>query len=272
MEERMNAVTRAPVSAQAGPRRVIAAPLGLATLVGHRLAPRSFGLVSSRRPTRSRARRVRILYIHVPTAWLAYLAFGVTALGSALYLCRSAPARSRGTASPAPSAEIGVLFTGLTLVAGCALGPPHAGASTGCGTPASPPRRCCSSSTSATSPCGGLGGQPRRSGPSAARIAVLVAVLDVPIVHFSVELVAHPAPGGHASPIGDVKIGGLMLFTLFVGVIAFTLLYVWLWCTASAMLAMEDALDDHGLDLALDERRAEAAGRRRRPSRGGASV
>ena len=29
---------------------------------------------------------VRILYIHVPSAWLAYLAFGVTKLTSAAYL------------------------------------------------------------------------------------------------------------------------------------------------------------------------------------------
>ena len=31
---------------------------------------------------------VRILYIHVPSAWLAYLAFGVTGLSSAAYLFR----------------------------------------------------------------------------------------------------------------------------------------------------------------------------------------
>ncbi|HET9601855.1 MAG TPA: cytochrome c biogenesis protein CcsA, partial [Acidimicrobiales bacterium] len=31
---------------------------------------------------------VRIMYVHVPSAWLAYLAFGVTALCSILYLWR----------------------------------------------------------------------------------------------------------------------------------------------------------------------------------------
>ena len=28
----------------------------------------------------------RLMYLHVPTAWVAYLAFGVTALASALWL------------------------------------------------------------------------------------------------------------------------------------------------------------------------------------------
>ena len=44
-----------------------------------------------------------------------------------------------------------------------------------------------------------------------------------------------------------------MLFSLFVGVIAFTLLYVWLVMHRQRALAMEDALDDHGLDDALGD-------------------
>ncbi len=48
-----------------------------------------------------------------------------------------------------------------------------------------------------------------------------------------------------------------MLFSLFVGVIAFSLLYVWLVMHRTRGLAMEDYLDDRGLDLALAARRAE---------------
>ena len=57
---------------------------------------------------------------------------------------------------------------------------------------------------------------------------------------------------------GDVKIDGLMLFSLFVGMIAFTLLYVWLVLHRPRVMAMEDMLDDQGLDDALAARRAEA--------------
>jgi len=58
---------------------------------------------------------------------------------------------------------------------------------------------------------------------------------------------------------GDPDLDGLMLFSLFVGLIAFTLLYVWLVIHRQRTLVLEDALEDHGLDAALVERRAEAA-------------
>ena len=49
-----------------------------------------------------------------------------------------------------------------------------------------------------------------------------------------------------------------MLFSLFVGVVAFTLLYVWLLLHRTRAMAMEDLLEDQGLDEALAARRAEA--------------
>jgi heme exporter protein C len=63
----------------------------------------------------------RILYVHVPGAWLAYLAFGVTMVASAMYLWRSTLVWDRLAAS---SAEVGVYFTGLTLVLGMIWGKP----------------------------------------------------------------------------------------------------------------------------------------------------
>jgi heme exporter protein C len=65
----------------------------------------------------------RLMYLHVPTAWIAYLAFGVTALTSALWLWK----RTRATVwdrVAGASAEIGVLFTALTLVLGSLWGRP----------------------------------------------------------------------------------------------------------------------------------------------------
>ena len=61
----------------------------------------------------------RILYVHVPAAWLAYVSFGVTMLASAIYLWRKTLVWDRIAAS---SAEIGVVFTGLTLVVGMIWG------------------------------------------------------------------------------------------------------------------------------------------------------
>ena len=59
----------------------------------------------------------RLMYVHVPAAWLAYLAFAVTAIASLLYLWPRTRARVWDFVAGA-SAELGVLFTGLTLILG----------------------------------------------------------------------------------------------------------------------------------------------------------
>jgi heme exporter protein C len=57
----------------------------------------------------------RIMYVHVPSAWLAYLAFGVTMLASAMYLWKKDLKWDRRALA---SAEIGVVFTGLAIALG----------------------------------------------------------------------------------------------------------------------------------------------------------
>jgi heme exporter protein C len=58
---------------------------------------------------------VRILYVHVANAWLAYLAFVIVFVASVAYLWTK---RLVFDAIAVASAEIGVLFTGLTLLLG----------------------------------------------------------------------------------------------------------------------------------------------------------
>lgn len=57
----------------------------------------------------------RIMYVHVPAAWLAYLAFVVTMFASAMYLWKKDLKWDRRAHS---SAEIGVLFTALAIALG----------------------------------------------------------------------------------------------------------------------------------------------------------
>jgi heme exporter protein C len=57
----------------------------------------------------------RIFYIHVPSAWIAFLAFGLVFLGSIQYL-RTREQKWDNFASA--SAELGVIFTTLVLVTG----------------------------------------------------------------------------------------------------------------------------------------------------------
>jgi heme exporter protein C len=61
----------------------------------------------------------RILYVHVPAAWLAYVSFVVTMVASGMYLAREDLKWDRIAAA---SAEIGVFFTGLTIVIGMIWG------------------------------------------------------------------------------------------------------------------------------------------------------
>lgn len=67
----------------------------------------------------------RIFYFHVPIAWCAYLAFFVVFAASAYYLWRGDPRADRLART---SAELGVMFTTLTLISGSIFGRPTWGA------------------------------------------------------------------------------------------------------------------------------------------------
>lgn len=57
----------------------------------------------------------KILYIHAPSAWVAFLAFGLVAIASALYLWLRDPRLDYFAES---SAEIGLVFTTVVLLTG----------------------------------------------------------------------------------------------------------------------------------------------------------
>lgn len=63
----------------------------------------------------------RLLFVHVPSIWVAYLAFTVTLVTSALYLWKRDLRWDRLAAS---SAEVGVFFTGATILLGMIWGKP----------------------------------------------------------------------------------------------------------------------------------------------------
>ena len=93
--------------------------LGTAALIGVAWLV-AFGLGFSPADVNQRE-SVRILYVHVPSAWLAYLAFVVTAVASGIYLFGRRHSLGWDRLAGA-SAEIGVLFMGITLVTGMLWG------------------------------------------------------------------------------------------------------------------------------------------------------
>jgi len=100
----------------------------------------------------------------------------------------------------------------------------------------------------------GTGSTPEQRARRSAVLALL-AVLEIPLVHFSVVLWRSlHQQASVLSPDGDVKMDGLMLFTLFIGVVAFTTLFTWLVMHRQRVQAMSDALATRALDAAIAAR------------------
>jgi len=57
----------------------------------------------------------RIFYLHVPIAWIAFLAFFIVFIGSILYLWKR---QSKWDIIASSSAEVGIVFTTLVLITG----------------------------------------------------------------------------------------------------------------------------------------------------------
>jgi heme exporter protein C len=97
-------------------------------LRGHRLTATAgvavlLGVVASMVSPADRAQGqlVRLMYVHVPAAWIAYLSFAVTFGASVAWLWRRRPAADRLAEA---AAEVGVFFTGLAIVLGSIWGKP----------------------------------------------------------------------------------------------------------------------------------------------------
>jgi heme exporter protein C len=201
---------------------------------------------------------VRLLYLHVPTAWIAYLAFGVTALASLLWLIP----RTRDTAwdlLAGASAEVGVVFTGLTLVLGSLWGRPA------WGTWWEWDARLTTTAILFFLYLGYLA--LRRTGATSdergkrSAIAALIAFADVPVNYLSVTWwqTLHQQ-GTVFNKNLNVQIDGSMAFTLILAVVAFTLLYGYLVLERFQLAQLEEGREARELELAIAERlRAEPA-------------
>jgi heme exporter protein C len=101
------------------PRARWLTPLGYAAMLAVPAA-QVLGFMTSP-PDRDMGHLQKIMYVHVPAAWNAFMAFFVVAIASLLYLWRRA---ERYDLAAASAAEVGTVFTGLTLVLGSIWGRP----------------------------------------------------------------------------------------------------------------------------------------------------
>lgn len=178
----------------------------------------------------------RLINIHVPSLWLAFLAFVVTALGSVLWLATKAPKWDRLAAA---SAEIGVLFTAIGLVSGMIWGQAVWGTAWDWGDP-----RLATTAVMFFVYLGYLALRSAVADPvaRARRAAILgaVAVIQVPLVYFSVNLFRALHQTQSIRPDGSTM-PTEMLVAMLVNVAAFTLLYVALMAARLDLARAEDA-------------------------------
>jgi heme exporter protein C len=94
-------------------------PLGVFALLFFIAAQSTALLISP--PDRDMGHLQKILYVHVPSAWIAMIAFTVVFVTSVLYLIRR---DIRYDLVAASAAEVGVILSGLTLALGSIWGRP----------------------------------------------------------------------------------------------------------------------------------------------------
>lgn len=163
----------------------------------------------------------RIFYIHVPAAWIAYLAFGVVVVGSVAYLKTNS---ERWDIIARSSAEIGVVFVAINITTGMLWGRPI------WGTYWTWDARLTSMFVLFLVYLGylvfrALANEPARGARIAAVIGI-VGFVDVPLVHFSVRWfrTQHPGPTV-VVPETSPQLPTEMLVALIFMVGVFTLVY-----------------------------------------------
>jgi heme exporter protein C len=197
---------------------------------------------------------VRMFYIHVPVAVLAFLSCFVTGVGSLVYLWK----RSTWWDTLAyAGAELGAVFTALTLVSGSLWGRPA------WGTYWEWDARLTSTAMLMLLLLGylALRKAPGTAESQAKRSAVvgLLLVPNVIIVRQSVDWWRSLHQPATINLLGNTHIEGLMLFTFFVGLVVMGLVWLWLLVHRFRVAWLEHQLDQLDLDTAIAARRAEGA-------------
>lgn len=181
----------------------------------------------------------RLMYVHVPTAWLAMLAFFVVFVMSVLYLVQRRP---KWDAVAVSSAELGVLFTALTLVLGSLWGRPTWGVWW------TWDPRLTTTAILLVIYVGyltvrALADEPERRARWAAVVGI-VGFVDVPIVYLSVTWWRSL----HQPPSTPRSVAGEFVAVLLLNLAAFTLLYAWLLAKRIRLASTRRVLEEAAAD------------------------
>jgi heme exporter protein C len=174
-------------------------------------------------PDASQGNVQRLMYIHVPAAWLAYLAFALVFVASVAFLRTG---RSRWDRLAAAAAEIGVLFTALAILLGSLWGKPV------WGTWWTWDPRLTTTAILLLIYVGYLGVRKLTDNPSQrgrwAAVVGVIGFLVVPINYLSVKWWRGLHQDSTIRLLGHSTIGGAQLLALLAGVSAFSVLFAYL--------------------------------------------
>jgi heme exporter protein C len=206
-------------------------------------------------PTPNQGQYSRLLVVHPPLATAAYVAFGVTAAAGLLFLIP----RTRNIKwdlLAGASAEIGVVFTALTLITGSIWGRPTWGVWW------TWDARLTAEALLLALFLGYLALR-RVPAPVDVRgrrcaIAALIAVLDIPVDHYATSWWRTLHQGSTINLLQpDKHLDAAHGIGLLLGFIAVTLVYAWLLIHRYEVETLEARYETEGLTNALEARRAE---------------
>ena len=182
-----------------------------------------YGLINSP-PDYQQGQAVRIMYIHVPFAWLATMVYGIMAVTSAIGLIWRHPLAHLACRAAAP---LGLVFTGLCLVTGSIWGQPM------WGTWWVWDARLTSVLVLFFIYLGYLvlvnGFENPLKGEKLAAILVLVGSVNLPIIKFSVDWWHSLHQPASVMRLGKPTIALPMLIPLLLLVVGFVCFFVYLW-------------------------------------------
>jgi heme exporter protein C len=177
----------------------------------------------------------RLIYVHVPAAWVAFMSFGIVFIASVAYLKTG---RVQWDRVGVASAEIGVLFCALTILLGSLWGRPV------WGTWWTWDPRLTTTAVLLLIYVGYLSLRKVADSPTRrARWSAVVGVvgfIDVPIVHESVVWWRSLHQQATVLRLGAPTIAGSMLATLLLAFVAFSLAYGYLMAVRMRVGRVED--------------------------------
>ena len=197
---------------------------------------------------------VRMIFVHVPSAILTYVAFSVTAVGSVMWLWKRSVWWDIVAHS---SAEIGVIFCGLTLITGSIWGRPTWNTYWEWGDVRLVTTLILFVMMIGYLAVRSMGGDESAVATRAAVVGIIAAI-NIPIINRSVEWWADRTLHQQSS-ITDGKLEDWTLFTMFLGIVVWGVFYTWAMTHRFRIAWLEGELRDGELGEAIAARRAEAA-------------